>query len=114
MNVNGQDFTFQYAENQPLVFQENTHSSNLTSVLAFYAYMIIGMDYDSFSPKVENNTSKGIADSDQRSNEAEKGWKAFEGSRNRYWLIENLLNARLDEFRTVLYKYHRGFRCDAI
>lgn len=108
MNVNDQDFTFQYAENQPLVFQENTHSSNLTSVLAFYAYMIIGMDYDSFSPKGgEQHFQKALQIVTNAQNEAEKGWKAFEGSRNRYWLIENLLNARLDEFRTVLYKYHR-------
>lgn len=108
MNVNDQDFVFQYAENQALVFQENQHSSNLTSVLAFYAYMIIGYDYDSFSPKGgEPHFQKALQIVNNAQNEAEKGWKAFEGSRNRYWLIENMLNARLDEFRNVVYSYHR-------
>ena len=108
MNVNDQDFVFQYAENQGLIFQENQHSSNLTSVLAFYAYMIIGMDYDSFSLKGgEPYFQKALQIVNNAQNEAEKGWKAFEGSRNRYWLIENMLNARLDEFRSVIYSYHR-------
>lgn len=108
MNVNDQDFVFQYAENQALIFQENQHSSNLTSVLAFYAYMIIGYDYDSFSLKGgEPYFQKALQIVNNAQNEPEKGWKAFEGSRNRYWLIENMLNARLDQFRTVVYKYHR-------
>jgi hypothetical protein len=108
MNVNDQDFTFQYAENQPLIFQENTHTDNLTSVLAFYAYMIVGMDYDSFSLKGgEPHFQKALQVVNNAQQEAERGWKAFEGSRNRYWLIENMLNPRYDEFRSVVYSYHR-------
>lgn len=108
MNVNDQDFVFQYSENQALIFQENTHSNNLTSVLAFYAYMIVGMDYESFSPKGgEPHFQKALQVVTNAQNEAERGWKAFEGSRNRYWLIENMLNARYDEFREVIYSYHR-------
>ncbi len=108
LNVNDQDFVFQYAENQPIQFQNNQHRDNLSSVLAFYAYMIIGMDYDTFSPKGGEpyfQLAQQIVNNAQ--NEPEKGWKAFENTRNRYWLAENILNARYDEFRGVLYTYHR-------
>lgn len=108
LNVNDQDFTFQYVESQPLQFQENQHVGNLTSVLAFYAYMIIGTDYDSFSLKGgEPYFQKALQIVNNAQNEPERGWKAFEGSKNRYWLIENMLNARYEDFRGVLYKYHR-------
>lgn len=108
LNVNDQDFTFEYVENQPLQFQQNQHISNLTSVLAFYAYMIIGVDYDSFSPKGgEPYFQQALQIVNNAQNESEKGWKAFESSRNRYWLIENMVNARYENFRAVMYKYHR-------
>lgn len=108
LNVNDQDFTFQYVENQPIQFQENQHTNNLSSVLAFYAYMIIGLDYDSYSPKGgEPYFQKALQVVNNAQNEPERGWKAFEGSRNRYWLIENMLNARYEEFRQVIYDYHR-------
>lgn len=108
LNVNDQDFTFQYVESQPLQFQANQHVNNLTSVLAFYAYMIIGSDYDSFSLKGgEPYFQKALQIVNNAQNEPERGWKAFEGSKNRYWLIENMLNARYEEFRGVMYKYHR-------
>ena len=108
LNVNDQDFTFTYLENQPIQFQENQHSDNLSSVLAFYAYMILGMDYDSFSPKGgEPFYQQALQVVNNAQNEQERGWKAFEGSRNRYWLIENTLNARYEEFRQVIYDYHR-------
>lgn len=108
LNVNDQDFTFSYLENQPIQFQENQHSDNLSSVLAFYANMILGMDYDSFSPKGgEPFYQKALQIVNNAQNEPERGWKAFEGSRNRYWLIENTLNARYEEFRQVIYDYHR-------
>ncbi len=108
LNVNDQDFTFRYLESQPLQFQENQHIDNLTSVLAFYAYMIIGADYDSFSLKGgEPFFQKAQQIVSNAQNEPERGWKAFDGTKNRYWLIENMLNARYDEFRGVVYKYHR-------
>jgi hypothetical protein len=108
LNVNDQDFTFNYLENQPLQFQANQHVNNLTSVLAFYAYMIIGTDYDSFSLKGgEPHFQQALQIVNNAQNESERGWKAFEGSKNRYWLIENMLNARYEDFRGVMYKYHR-------
>lgn len=108
LNVNDQDFAFQYVESQPLQFQENQHIDNLTSVLAFYAFMIVGSDYDSFSPKGgEPYFQKALQVVNNAQNEQERGWKAFEGTKNRYWLIENMLNARYEDFRGVVYKYHR-------
>ncbi|MCB9185656.1 MAG: DUF4835 family protein [Flavobacteriales bacterium] len=108
LNVNDQDFVFEYTENQPIQFQNNQHTSNLSSVLAFYAYMIIGLDYDSFSPQGGEpyfQLAQQIVNNAQ--NEPEKGWKAFENSRNRYWLAENMLNPRFEELRNVVYSYHR-------
>lgn len=108
LNVNDQDFAIEYVENQPLQWQPNQHISNLTSILAFYAYMIIGADYDSFSPKGgEPYFQKALQIVNNAQTEGEKGWKAFENSRNRYWLIENMMNARYEGFRSVMYQYHR-------
>ncbi len=107
-NIMDQDFTVVYLESQQLQFQENQHISNLTSILAYYAYLIIGMDYDSFSEKGgEPYFQKCLQIVNNAQNESERGWKAFEGTKNRYWIVENLLNARFEDFRKVLYRYHR-------
>lgn len=108
LNVNDQDFVFNYVESQPIQFQENQHINNLSSVMAFYAYMIIGADYDSFSPKGgEPYFQKALQIVNNAQGEGERGWKAFESTKNRYWLIENMLNARYEGFREMVYKYHR-------
>jgi len=103
-------FEFEYLENQTLEFNESRHTSNLTSVLAFYAYIILGMDYDSFS--LEGGTeffqkAQKIANNAQSSND--KGWRAFEARKqdNRYFLIENLTNNKYAPVRRASYRYHR-------
>ena len=103
-------FEFEYYENQNFEFNENRHGSNLTSVLAFYAYIIIGLDYDSFSS--EGGTeyfqkAQKIVNNAQGSND--KGWRAFEARKqdNRYFLVENLLNSRYAGVRRSIYRYHR-------
>jgi len=103
-------FEFEYFENQNLEFNENRHASNLTSVLAFYAYIILGIDYDSFSN--EGGTeyyqkAQKIVNNAQGSND--KGWRAFEARKqdNRYFLVENLLNSRYGGVRRAIYRYHR-------
>jgi hypothetical protein len=107
-NINDQDFTVIYVENQQLQFQENQHISNLTSVLAYYAYLIIGWDYDTFSERGgEAMFQKCLQIVNNAQNEPERGWKAFDGTKNRYWIVENLLNARFEDFRKSLYRYHR-------
>jgi hypothetical protein len=111
LNHQDKDFTFKYMIGQPIEFIENTFTTNLASVLAFYAYMIIGLDFDSFSPfggtefydKAQNivNTAQNAAD---------KGWKSYENQRNRYWMVENLINSSYADMRTAIYQYHRtGF-----
>ena len=99
---------FDYMENQPLEFNENTHESNLTSILSFYAYIIIGLDYSTYSSNGGNpffQKAKKIVENAQSAQES--GWKAFESNKNRYWLAEELLDAKYGSFQDVLYSYHR-------
>jgi hypothetical protein len=109
LNLVDSDVKFRYVENEPLEFNEHNHTSNLISMLSYYAYVIIGMDYDTFSAlsgeeyflkaqKVLNN-----AQGDQSAT----GWKPYEGTYNRYWLIENLLNKDFRPLRNAMYTYHR-------
>lgn len=109
LNFLDQNFQFTYTENEPLEYSDNMFTSNLTSVLAFYANIIIGLDYDSFSlyggteylRKAEQIVS-------QAQSAREKGWKAYEGTgRNRYWLSQNLNDDRYRKLREFNYNYHR-------
>ncbi|MBC7922159.1 MAG: DUF4835 family protein [Ferruginibacter sp.] len=102
------EFQFQYIQSQPMDFNENVFTSNLTSALAFYAYVVLGVDYDSFGKlggSAPLQRAFAIANNAQQANE--KGWKAFEDNRNRYWLIENLMSQQMVPFREGVYTYHR-------
>lgn len=108
LNINDKDFHAKYVEYQTLEYNETSNKDNLTNILAYYAYIILGMDYDSFSP--EGGTeffqkAQTIVNNSQ--NAREKGWKAFESERNRYWLVENILNKSYSGFRSCIYQYHR-------
>ena len=108
LNYLDNDLDFEYVEYTPLDFQLTTFQSNITSVLAFYAYIIIGLDFDSFSDHGGNSyftNAQQIVSNAQ--NASETGWKSFESQRNRYWMIENILNGSYDGYRTFLYRYHR-------
>jgi hypothetical protein len=111
INHQDNDFNFRYVQDQILDFDENSMSTNLTATLAFYAYVIIGLDYESYSPDGGSPyflKAQTIVNNSQ--NLGERGWKAFEGQRNRYWLAENLLNVQFRPMRSCIYKYHRlGF-----
>ncbi len=115
INYQDEAVGFKYVEFQQLEFNENRVSgsdgqaSNLTAVFAYYAYMILGFDYDSYSPRggdvyfqkaqnIVNNAPEGRNVS---------GWKAFDGTRNRYWLVENMLNSRYTIMHDVYYNYYR-------
>lgn len=108
LNINDKDFSFTYAEGQALDFSEQNYISNLSSLLAFYAYVITGIDYDTFSKlggtpyfqKAQNVLN--IAQTAPNS-----GWKAYENLRNRFWLVENLNNKSYNPIRESLYTYHR-------
>jgi hypothetical protein len=111
LNILDKNFTFRYVQDQTLEFDEASVSSNLTAVVAYYANLIIGFDYETFS---QDGGSPYFAKAQSIVNSAQslpdKGWKAFEGTQNRYWIIENLLNVSFKPLRSTLYKYHRlGF-----
>ncbi len=108
-NFLDENIDFDFAEFQPMNFNDNSFTSNLTSLLAFYAYYVIALDYDSFSPlggtpyfqkalQVANNAlPTGLS-----------GWQPFEKNlRSRYNLIDNILNERFKPMRDAYYKYHR-------
>jgi len=108
LNIKDNDFHAKYVEYQTLEFNETSNKDNLTNILAYYAYIVLGMDYDSFSP--EGGTeffqkAQTIVNNSQ--NAVEKGWKAFESERNRYWLVENILNKAYAGFRSCTYQYNR-------
>jgi len=113
LNYSDNDFQFNYIEAQPMDFIETTFTNNLTSVLAYYAYIAIAMDYDTFS--LNGGTpyyQKAQQIVNNAQNAAEHGWKSFESTsqKNRYWLVENALNPAFAPLRECMYKYHRlGF-----
>lgn len=115
INYQDEDISFKYIEFQQLEFNDNRvtgsdpQASNLTAIFAYYAYLIIAFDYNSYALKggsiyfqkaqnVINNApeARGIS-----------GWKAFDGVRNRYWLVENMLNSRYSIIHDVYYNYYR-------
>lgn len=109
LNFIDNNFQFKYVEFQPLEFDPSTHRSNLVSVLAYYAYMILGLDYDSYS--FEGGTqfyqlAEKIVTNAQ--NAPETGWKPYDGSRNRnrYWLVKNVLNKEYEGVRRFVYEYN--------
>lgn len=107
LNFNDENFSFNYVEFQQLQFALNQTTTNLTSALAFYAYMILGLDYDSFSLNGGQEyfeAAQTIVNTMQSTNDV--GWKAFDGNRNRYWMVENALNPALVSLRSFWYDYH--------
>ncbi len=108
LNIKDNDFDAKYVEYQTLEFNETSNKDNLTNILAYYAYIVLGMDYDSFYP--DGGTEyfqKAQAIVNNSQNAVEKGWKAYESDRNRYWLVENILNKSYSGFRSCTYQYQR-------
>ncbi|WP_374166863.1 DUF4835 family protein [Arcticibacter sp. MXS-1] len=109
LNISDKDFNFTYTEGQPLDYSDQNYISNLTSLLAYYAYVITGLDYDTFS-KFSGSPyySKAQTVVNNAQNTAFAGWRAIESLRNRYWLVENLTNKAYTPIREALYTYHRS------
>lgn len=107
-NYVDKDVEITYSEGEPIIFAENTFSSNLSSLIAYYVYVFLGIDGDSFAnlggTLYFEKAEKIVQDAQ---NSAEPGWKAFENMRNRYWLTENLLNPQYRSIRESIYEYHR-------
>ncbi|WP_321289365.1 DUF4835 family protein [uncultured Sunxiuqinia sp.] len=108
LNIKDNNFHVEYVEFQNMEFNETSNRDNLTNIMAYYAYIILGMDYDSYSP---NGGTEYFQKAQQIVNNVQNvrysGWKAYESERNRYWLIENLLNKSYSSFRDCTYQYHR-------
>lgn len=108
LNFADREWEFEYIESLPLEYNDNSYISNLTSMLAFYAYIVLGMDYDSFS-ELGGTTyfqrALNVVNNAQSSNRP--GWQALGSNRNRYALIENLNNPQMTELRKNTYRYHR-------
>jgi len=109
LNFIDNSFQFRYVEFQPLEFDPSTYRSSLVSVLAYYTYMILGFDYDSFSPLGGTEffqMAEKIVTTAQ--NAPEPGWKPYDGSRNRnrYWLVKNALDKEYEGVRQFLYDYN--------
>jgi hypothetical protein len=107
-NFADRDWEFEYIESQPLEYNDNTYTSNLTSMLALYAYIIIGVDYDSFAelggtPYFQR--ALAVVNNSQQSNRP--GWQTIGSNRNRYWIVENLNNPQMLDLRKAIYSYHR-------
>lgn len=115
VNYTDKDFAIKYIQFQPYDFNDNRVTgneplvSNLSAMLAYYCYIILGLDYDSFALKGGTdffNKALNIVNNAPE-NKAITGWKATESQRNRYWLTDQLLNTRFVSMRDVFYKYHR-------
>lgn len=110
------ELQFAYNPFSPLEFNDNRVSgnnafvSNLTAVLAYYAYLVIGLDYDSFEKDGGTEYFKkaqNIVNNAPEQGKTISGWKAVEGNYNRYWITDQILNPRFKAMRTVWYSYHR-------
>ena len=109
LNVLDKDVVFSYQENEPIDFQQNTYTTNLSSILAFYAYTIIGLDRTTFKANGGNDEfaiAQSIVTTAQSSGGA-SGWKSFDGNKNRFWISDALNSPAFDPVKDCLYLYHR-------
>lgn len=115
VNYIDKDLAIKYIQYQPIEFNDNrvagndALASNLPAILAYYCYIILGLDYDSFAMKGGNdffNNAQSIVNGAPEG-KGITGWKASENQRNRYWLIDQLTNSKFLGFHEVMYKYYR-------
>ena len=110
LNIQDEFFRFKYQEYQTIEFAETGNKDNLTSVIAYYVYVILGFDYDAFSPSGGTEyfeRARQIVNESQNASGTKNGWRAFESDYNRYWLVDNVLNKTYAPFRELMYVYHR-------
>lgn len=115
INFQDNDVTFKYIEFQQVEFNESNitgsdpAASNLTAIFAYYVYMILGLDYDSFSPRGGDLYFKKAQQIVTSAPDGRNitGWKAFDGQRNRYWLAENFNNSKYSLLHDAYYTYYR-------
>lgn len=109
LNMVDKEFNFAYTEGQIVDYSDQQFSGNLTALLAYYAYIIVGMDGDTFSP---NGGDAAYKAAQQVVNNAQsssyEGWRAMAGEGTRYWLIQNLMDRRYQPIRDFLYSFSRN------
>ncbi len=107
-NFRDNDFVFSYKEFEELEFNENSISSNLTAVLTYYVYIVLGYDMDSYT-RLGGTPFFQMAERIVTASQSLDlpGWRAFESNRNRYALVNNLTDEAFRKFRSFLYDYHR-------
>ncbi len=108
LNLVDKDIHFQYTPTQRMDFTENTYTNNLTSILAYYAYIIIGIDFDTFGKMAGTafyQKANNVVNAAQ--NSGESGWDSFGSQKNRYHLVEGLINNSYKSLRLFYYNYHR-------
>lgn len=106
-NFNDKDFNFRYVEFENLIFNPNSYDSNLVAVMAFYSYIIMGLDADTFSPKGGTQyyeLAQNVAILAQQG--GSKGWNQADGNVSRYFLINDLMSNTFSPYREALYQYH--------
>ncbi len=107
LNYVDKSFNFSYATNSPLTYNDNNYNDNLTQILAFYAYIALAYDYDSFGKFGGTNFAQKAQNVVNIAQNAGGGWVASSDIRNRYWIPENLLNQQMQPLREGFYNYHR-------
>jgi hypothetical protein len=112
LNHVDRDISFTYSELDPLRDNRSIFTDNLSSILTFYSYIILGFDYDTFSAsggeeyfKIANGI---VANIPPNISSSDRNWSSLGSDRNRYWLINNILNPRLKRYRQAMYSYHRS------
>ena len=110
LNINDTKFTFDYVENENLIFNERQFSGkNLTDVLSFYVYLILGYDADTFQPNGgQQYFAKALKVSQNAQNRGFDGWSQVDGPRSRGALIDGIVNPNLATLHTIYYTYHRS------
>lgn len=107
-NCEDDNFYFTYQQFSQLDFNINTFQNNLTSVLAYYAYVVLASDYDSFAPQGGTEFwQKAQLIVQNAQSAAEPGWKSNQSNKNRYWLVENIMQPLFKGLRDCSYEYNR-------
>ncbi len=107
LNYVDKSFNFKYVAGTPLTYNDNNFNDNLTQMLAFYAYVALAFDYDSFGKMGGTNFAQKALNVVNLAQTAGGAWAASNDIRNRYWVSENLLNQQLQPLREGFYTYHR-------
>lgn len=102
--------SFTFEAYQPIQYQENAFTDNISHILAFYAYVILGLDYDTFSPyggEKYFQQAQSIINVFPANQGNSSGWTAQGAKQSRYWLMESMLNPSVRPYREAMYTYHR-------